>query len=389
MTVVQNENNELISTRTVMGWQICMDYRRLNKATRKDHFPLSFIDKMLDRLAERSHYCFLDGYSGYNQISIAPKDREKMSFTFPYNVYAFRRMSFGLCNTPATFQRCMMAIFTDMVEDIIEVFMDDFLVVGDSFDDCLKNLKRVLKRFEEETAPIIVAPDWGLPFELIYDASDYAVGAVLGQQKDKVMHPIYYASRTLSGAQLNYTVTEKEMLAAVFAFDKFRSYLIGSKEIVYTDHAALRYLIEKKESKPRLIRWVLLLQEFDLEIRDRKGTKNQVANNLSRLEGAEKKVEVEEIMETFPDEQLLATSLEATPWYADITNYLESGIVPYDLSSVQKKKFFRDCCMYFWDEPYLFRICLDNMIWRCIPEIDQSFVLLACHASLLEDILEV
>ena len=104
---------------------------------------------MLDRLAGRSHYCFLDGYSGYNQISIAPENREKTSFTCPYGVYAFRRMSFGLCNAPATFQRCMMAIFTDMVEDIMEVFMDDFSVVGDSFDDCLKNLKRVLKRCVE------------------------------------------------------------------------------------------------------------------------------------------------------------------------------------------------------------------------------------------------
>ncbi|XP_075091724.1 uncharacterized protein LOC142171905 [Nicotiana tabacum] len=138
------------------------------------------------------------------------------------------------------------------------------------------------------------------------DTSDYAVGAVLRQRKDKVMHPIYYASRSLSGARLNYTVTEKEMLAVVFVFDKFR------------------YLIEKKESKPRLIRWVLLLQEFILEIRDRKRMENQVADHLSRLEGFEKKVEVEEIVETFPDEQLLATSLNATPWYADIANYLTS-----------------------------------------------------------------
>nr|XP_016507125.1 PREDICTED: uncharacterized protein LOC107824834 [Nicotiana tabacum] len=127
------------------------------------------------------------------------------------------------------------------------------------------------------------------------------LGAVLGQRKDKLMHPIYYASRTLSGAQLNYTVTKKEILAVVFAFDKFRSYLIGSKVIVYTDHAALRYFIEKKDSKPRMIRWVLLLQEFDLEIRDCKGTENQVADHLSRLEGAENAIEVEEILETFPE----------------------------------------------------------------------------------------
>ncbi|XP_019251443.1 PREDICTED: uncharacterized protein LOC109230391, partial [Nicotiana attenuata] len=146
MTVVKNDNNELISTRTVTGWRICMDYRKLNLATRKDHFPLPFSDQMLDRLAGRSHFCFLDGYSGYNKISIAPEDREKTSFTCPYGIYAFRRMPFGLCNAPATFQRCMMAIFTDMVEDIMEVFVDDFSVVGNSFEECLVNLTRVLKR---------------------------------------------------------------------------------------------------------------------------------------------------------------------------------------------------------------------------------------------------
>nr|XP_016496810.1 PREDICTED: RNA-directed DNA polymerase homolog [Nicotiana tabacum] len=105
MTVVQNENNELISTRTVTGWRICMDYRKLNIATRKDHFPLPFIDQMLDRLAGRSHFCFLDGYSGYYQISIASEDREKTSFTCLYGIFAFQRMHFGLCNAPAIFQR--------------------------------------------------------------------------------------------------------------------------------------------------------------------------------------------------------------------------------------------------------------------------------------------
>ncbi|XP_070028665.1 uncharacterized protein [Nicotiana sylvestris] len=159
------------------------------------------------------------------------------------------------------------------------------------------------------------------------DTSDYAVEAVLGQRKDKLMHPIYYASRTLSGTQLNYTMTEKEMLAVVFAFDKFRSYLIGSKVIVYTDHADLGYLIENKESKPRLIRWVMLLQEFDLEIRNRKGIENQVADHLSPLEGAENTIEVEDILETFPDEQLLATSLDEVSWYANFANYLASDYV--------------------------------------------------------------
>ena len=117
-----------------------MDYRKINAWTEKEHFPMPFIDQMLVRLSGKGWYCFLDGYSGYNQISIAPEDQEKTTFTCPYGTFAFRRMSFGLCNAPSTFQRCMMSIFSDTVEDTIEVFMDDFSVVGDSFERCLNNL---------------------------------------------------------------------------------------------------------------------------------------------------------------------------------------------------------------------------------------------------------
>ncbi|KAJ9565113.1 hypothetical protein OSB04_001079 [Centaurea solstitialis] len=131
------------------SWRICMDYRRLNKATQKDHFPLPFIDHMLDRLAGKEYYCFLDGYSGYNQIAIAPENQEKTTFTCPYGTFAFRRMPFGLCNAPTTFQRCMMSIFSDMLEKSIEIFMDDFSVYGSSFDDCLENLRKGLERCEE------------------------------------------------------------------------------------------------------------------------------------------------------------------------------------------------------------------------------------------------
>ena len=134
------------------------------------------------------------------------------------------------------------------------------------------------------SALVIVAPDWGLPFELMCDVSDYTVGVVLGQRKDKIFYAIYYASWTLNEAQLNYATTEKELLAIVFAFDKFIPYLIGNKVIVFTDHSAIKYLMTKKDAKPRLIRWVLVLQEFDVEIQDKKGSKNMVADHLSRLE---------------------------------------------------------------------------------------------------------
>jgi hypothetical protein len=150
MTVVNNDKNELIPQRTVIGWCMCIDYRKLNKATKKDHFPLPFIDEMLERLAKHSFFCFLDGYSGYHQISMHPNDQDETTFTCPYGTYAYQRMSFGLCNAPTSFQRCMTSIFSDMIEQIMEVFMDNLLVYGKTFQECLKNLDRVLRRCAEK-----------------------------------------------------------------------------------------------------------------------------------------------------------------------------------------------------------------------------------------------
>ncbi|GJS23388.1 reverse transcriptase domain-containing protein [Tanacetum coccineum] len=140
MTVVTNEDNELVPTRTITGWRVCIDYRKLNKAIQKDHFPLPFMDQMLERLAGNKFFCFLNGFSGYFQIPIEPADQEKTTFTCPYGTYAYKHMPFGLCNTPTTFKRCMIAIFQDILETSMEVFMDDFSVFGDSFDSCLTNL---------------------------------------------------------------------------------------------------------------------------------------------------------------------------------------------------------------------------------------------------------
>ncbi|GJS04877.1 reverse transcriptase domain-containing protein [Tanacetum coccineum] len=149
MTVVENEDNELIPTRLVTGWRVCIDYRKHNDATRKDHFPLPFMDQMLERLAGNEYYCFLDGFSEYFQIPIDPQDQEKTTFTCPYGTFAYRRMPFGLCNAPGTFQRCIMVIFHDIIEETMEVFMDDFSVFGDSFSSCLSHLDKMLKRCED------------------------------------------------------------------------------------------------------------------------------------------------------------------------------------------------------------------------------------------------
>nr|GEW03309.1 DNA-directed DNA polymerase [Tanacetum cinerariifolium] len=257
--VVANENNELIPMRLVTGWRVCIDYRKLNDATRKDHFPLPFMDQMLERLAENEFYGFLDGFSGYFQILIDPQDQEKTTFTCPYGTFAYRRTPFSLCNAPDTFQRCMMAIFHDMIEKTMEVFMDDFsgtkfqsgIEVDRAKVDVIAKLphsttvkgvrsflghagfyRRFIQDFskiarpmthllEKETpfvysnkcfdafntlkkklteALILVVPDWNLPFELMCDASDFAIGAVLGQRKTKHFQPIHYASKTMTEA---------------------------------------------------------------------------------------------------------------------------------------------------------------------------------------------
>ena len=146
VTAVHNEKGEEIPTRLTTGWRVCIDYRRLNEVTWKDHFPLPFMDQLLERISGYPFYCFLDGYSGYFQIEIAAEDQEKTTFTCPFGTYAYRRMLFGLCNALATFQRCMLSIFSDLVERIMEVYMDDITVYGGSFEECLINLETILHR---------------------------------------------------------------------------------------------------------------------------------------------------------------------------------------------------------------------------------------------------
>ncbi|RVW66958.1 Retrovirus-related Pol polyprotein from transposon 297 [Vitis vinifera] len=271
ITVVQNEKGEEITTRLTSDWRMCIDYRKLNAVTRKDHFPLPFIDQVLERVSGHPFYCFLDGYSGYFQIEIDVADQENTTFTCPFGTYAYRRMPFGLCNAPATFQRCMLSIFNDMVERIMEVFMDDITVYGGI----------VLGHIISEKGIEVDKAKVELIVKLLPNNCERR--AVLGQREDGKPYVIYYASKTLNEAQRNYTTTEKELLAVVFALDKFRTYLMGSFIIVFTDHSALKYLLTKQDAKARLIRWILLLQEFDLQIKDKKGVENVVADHLSRV----------------------------------------------------------------------------------------------------------
>jgi hypothetical protein len=170
------------------------------------------------------------------------------------------------------------------------------------------------------------------------DASDYAISAVLGQYEDTLSHAIYYVSKTLLDTQRNYTTTKKEMLAVIFALDKFRSYFLGSKVIIYFDHAALRHLMAKRETKTRLIRWILLLQEFNLEIRDKKGSDNVVANHLSLIFIESSLIPVHE---SFLNEQLFEITPKELPWYANIVNYLAIDKIHFHWTKQARDHFFK------------------------------------------------
>ncbi|RVW37787.1 Retrovirus-related Pol polyprotein from transposon 17.6 [Vitis vinifera] len=373
ITVVQNEKGEEITTRLTSSWRVCIDYRRLNAVTRKNHFPLPFIDQVLEIVSGHPFYCFLDGYFGYFQIEIDVEDQEKTTFTCPFGTYAYRRMPFGLCNAPATLQRCMLSIFSDMVEQIMEVFMDDITIYGGTFEECLVNWETVLKRciekdlvlnwekchfmvhqgivlghiiskkgIEVDKAKVgtycqIVTPttvkgvrqflghagfyrrfikDFSnlskpLCELLAKDANDFAIGAVLGQREDGKPYVIYYASKTMNEAQRNYTNTEKRIVSCSVC-----------------------------------LRQVSSLFEFDLQIKDKKGVENVVADHLSRLVITHNS-HVLPINDDFPEESLML--LTKTPWYAHIANYLVTGEVPSEWKAQDRKHFFAKIHAYYWE----------------------------------------
>ncbi|XP_062086957.1 uncharacterized protein LOC133793673 [Humulus lupulus] len=254
-----------------------------------------------------------------------------------------------------------------------KIFMDDFSVFGSSFDHCLRNLELEKCHFMVREGIVLghkISKE-GIEVDKVKVSTieNFPPSVLIKGIRSFLGHAGYYR-RTLNDAQLNYATTEKEMLAIVFACDKFRPYLIGNKVIVYTDHSAIKYPMTKKDAKPRLIRWVLLLQEFDLEIRDKKGTENLVADHLSRLELKENQNMKEvQINDEFPDEQLFALKESLmVPWFVDYVNFLAANITPPDITRQQLKKFFSEVKHYYWEEPILYKHCVDQIIRRCVPE---------------------
>nr|GEZ64839.1 hypothetical protein [Tanacetum cinerariifolium] len=281
--------------------------------------PLSstFLSQERRRLPERNeYYCFLDGFSGYFQIPIDPKDQEKTTFTCPYGTFAYKRMPFGFCNAPGTFQRCMMAIFHDMIEQTMEekshFMVKEGIVLG------YKISKKGIEVDKEKIEVILKLPH------------PTTVRGIRRQRVEKHFRPIHCASKTMYQAETNYTTTEKEMLVVVYAFEKFCLYLIMNRSIVYTDHSALKYLFAKKDAKARLLCWILLLQEFDFKVIDTKGAENYAADHLSRLENPYENVfDPKEINGTFPLESLnkVAHQDPSTPWFADFANYHSGNFI--------------------------------------------------------------
>nr|GEU75446.1 reverse transcriptase domain-containing protein [Tanacetum cinerariifolium] len=317
ITVVTNKNDELIPTRTVIGWRVCIDYHKLNEATIKDHFPLPFMDQMLERLAGNKYSCFLDGFSGYFLIPIDPNDQEKTTFTCPFGTYAYRRMPFGLCNAPDTFQRCMLAIFDDMIEESVEVFMDDFSVFGNSFETCLNNLDKILQHCKDahlllkwEKCHFMVKEGIVLGHKvssagLEVDKAKIDIilklppHATIKDIRSFLEHASFYQRFIKDFLKISRPLTKLLEKDTPFKFiDECKKAFELLKEKLTC--ALVIHLFKKQDAKPRLIRWILLLQEFDLEIKDKKGTENAAADHLSKIKNDELSDD-SEVDDNFPE----------------------------------------------------------------------------------------
>nr|GEV29628.1 reverse transcriptase domain-containing protein [Tanacetum cinerariifolium] len=326
------------------------------------------------RLSGNEHYYFLDGFSGYFQIPIDPKDQEKTTFTCPYGTFAYRCTPFGLCNAPGTFQRCMMAIFHEMIEKTIEVFMDDFSVFGNSFQTCLSHLEKMLKRCEDTNLCL----NWEKSHFMVKE------GIVLGYKISKNRIEVDKAKVDVI-AKLPYPTTVKGRIELNHNRKGNVSRGVCLRKIPVLPHHEQKHCVygSFRPSKARLLRWVLLLQEFTYKVINTKGAKNLAADHLSRLENPHQNVlDPKEINESFPLETLnMVSSLgnSSTSWFANFANYHTGNFIVKEMSSQQKNKFFKDVKHYFWDDHFLFKICADQVIRRCVHGQEAIDILKACH----------
>ncbi|KAL3701345.1 hypothetical protein R1sor_019367 [Riccia sorocarpa] len=472
--------------------RVCVDYRKLNEFTIKDHYLIPFIDDILDKVARREAYTFMDGYSGYNQVEIAPEDSKKIAFITPWGAYAYARMPFGLSNAPATFQRLVIDTFAKYIGDFMKAFLDDFTIYG-SADQHLQQLEKALikclenqislnpekcvfwvqsgvllghiicsegilmdpgkvEKIRKQPAPtnrkelqrvmgmanfyrryilnyvvlaalvnalnkenvvfkwtpqcqeafdllkeklsqgpILRPPNWNMIFHVHTDASDVAVGAVLAQPQDpKIDLPIYFGCRTLNNSEKDYTTTEREALAMVYAVKNFKPYLQGNKFVFFVDHQTLTYILNKVHITGRIARWLLLLQEFDFTVVYKLGKINILADQLSRIE---MRREIEHEDDSFPDEYLRNINMEKPDtyvssrdetddsrggetyegllkggWQTPMRYLLTKGSLPEDTPYHIKKKMAQKNAQYTLIEGELYKQGIDQVLRRCVNE---------------------
>ncbi|GJW67308.1 reverse transcriptase domain-containing protein [Tanacetum coccineum] len=363
---------------------------KINDSTRKDHFPLPFMDQMLERLAGNEYYYFLDGFSRYFQISIDSQDQEKTTFTCPYGMFAYRRMPFGLYNASGTFQRCMMAIFHDMIEETMEVFMDDFSIFRDSFSSCFSHFDKMLKRCEDTN----LVQNWEKCHFIVKE------GIVLGHKISKSGIEVDKAKVDVI-AKLPHPTSVKGIRSFLGHAGFYRRFIQDFSKIsrpmthflekdtpfIFSKECIESFNILKKKLTEASI---LVTLDWDLPFEimcDASdytvGAENLATDYLSRLENPHQDVlENKEITKTFPLETLGMVTFRgdsSTPWFADIANYHAGNFIVKGMSSQQKKKFFKDVKHYFWDDPYLFRIGADQVIRRCVYGQEAVDILTACH----------
>ncbi|KAL0289868.1 UNVERIFIED_CONTAM: Retrovirus-related Pol polyprotein from transposon.6 [Sesamum angustifolium] len=371
--------------RTAIGWTladvkgislaICMHRIYLEDNTKPSHEPQRRIIFPISDSSWVSPVHVVPKKMGYYQIAIAQEDQEKTTFTCPFGTFAFRRMPFGLCNAPD--QGIVLGhVISSRGIEVDNAKID--LIVNLPYPTSVREIRSFLghagfyRRFIKDFAKIAQPLS-----RLLEKDANFVFGGDCQEAFDELKRALTSAPiiQPPDWTQCNYSTTEKELLAIVFALDKFRSYLLGSKIVVFSNHAALKHLLSKKESKPRLIRWILFLQEFDLTIKDRKGSENLVADHLSRLIREEDDTP---ICDSFPSERLFKMQ-GMVPWYSVMVNYLVAHTLPTDLSRAQKDKVKSEAKYYVRDDLYLWRFCSDQVVRRCVPNDEHNSVLTFYH----------
>jgi len=457
--------------------RICVDYRKLNQATRKDPFPLPFTDDVLDEVAGHPLYSFMDGRSGYNSIGVYPPDRYKTAFITEWGAYVWLVMPFGLTNAPATYQRVIMKAFQDYLRKFMRAFLDDFCVYSDldthldkltlcfqkcrefhislnpekclflaysgvilgyvvskdgkfpdpkkieairlmprprtahdvqvfnglaQFNRCfirnyagiMEPITKLLRKSEEfvwtercesawqqikqqyTMAPILIPPRWDLEFHVHSDASNLAVGAMLAQNPTgKSDQPIVYASRLLNSAEKNYTTTEREALAMVYALQKFRHYLLGNKVVFFVDHMALTYLVNKPQASSRVTRWLLLFTEYDFSVVYKPGKTHGIADALSRTAYAEPPIGVPD---STPDASLFYVEPE---WLTDVRTYLQKGTTPKTMTKDERRTLAQKAIPFSITDGVLHRRGIDLVQRRVLQPAEAEQVLREMHSG--------